>query len=74
MPLRISSIKWIDPLRKARNLIVHGGGEANPLKSAHKIDMHMDFESHRDLTFSKDHPEMVEGDGYSAEVRITYAN
>jgi hypothetical protein len=64
-------IQWIEPLRKARNLIVHKGGEANPLKPADQIDNYMDFENHRDFAFSKKYPRLVEGDGYSAEVRIT---
>jgi hypothetical protein len=64
-------IQWIEPLRKARNLIVHKGGEANPLRPADQIDNYMDFENHRDFKFSKNYPQMVEGDGYSAEIRIT---
>ena len=43
----------------------------NDLKPADRIDIYTDFENHRDLTFSKKYPKMVEGDGYSAEVRIT---
>jgi len=64
-------IQWIEPLRKARNLIIHHGSEANPLKPPDKTPADADVYDHRDLSFSTKYPRMVEGEDYSAEVVIT---
>jgi hypothetical protein len=62
-------IQWIEPLRRARNLIVHNGGLANPIK--YEANEHGGLEPKRDTSFSKRYRKFVEGEDYSAEVRIT---
>lgn len=62
-------IQWIEPLRRARNLIVHNGGEANPIK--YEADEHGALIPKRDTSFSKRYRQFVEGEDYSAEVRVT---
>ena len=64
-------IAFIKGFRRARNLIAHSGGEANPLKSESEIDMTTEFEDMRDTSFSKKCPKFVNGEGYNAEVQIT---
>ena len=62
-------IQWIEPLRRARNLIAHNGGLANPIK--YEANEHGALQPKRDTSFSKRYPQFVEGEGYAAEVRIT---
>jgi hypothetical protein len=62
-------IQWIEPLRRARNLIVHNGGEANPLTYDH--DKEGALVVRRDTSFSKRYRQLVEGEDHAAEVRIT---
>lgn len=64
-------IAFIEPLRRARNLIVHNGGDANPLKPEEEIDADTAYEDLRDLTFSNRYPKYVTGEGSNAEVNIT---
>jgi hypothetical protein len=63
-------IAFIEGFRRARNLIVHSGGEANPLKSGSEIDSTTEFEDMRDTSFSSKYPKFVDGEGYNAEVQI----
>jgi hypothetical protein len=62
-------IQWIEPFRRARNLIVHHGGEANPLK--YDTDKRGATVVTRDTSFSKRYRQLVEGEEHAAEVRIT---
>jgi hypothetical protein len=64
-------IQWVDPLRVARNQIVHKGGEANPPKSLADTDPDAGDAGFYDLTFSKKYKRFVEGKGPLAMVRIT---
>jgi hypothetical protein len=62
-------IQWIEPFRRARNLIVHNGGEANPLTYGHEKKGAPVVT--RDTSFSKRYRQFVEGEDHAAEVRIT---
>jgi len=64
-------IQFIDPLRKARNMIVHKGGEANPPKALEDMELNAGDEGLYDLSFSKKYPQLITGEGYAAEVSIT---
>ena len=64
-------IQWVDPYRRARNRIVHNGGEANPMKPFDEIDINGGDEGMYDLSFSKKYCAFVHGSGFSAEVVVT---
>ena len=64
-------IGWIEPYRRARNRIVHNGGEANVLKPFAEMDSSAGDEGMYDLSFSKRYPAFVSGQGFSAEVVVT---
>ncbi|MCU1247165.1 MAG: hypothetical protein JWQ49_194 [Edaphobacter sp.] len=63
-------IQWIEPLRKARNLVIHNGGQANPLKPQLPNSRNKNVEELRDYSFSKKYRQFVEGKGDSAQVTI----
>jgi hypothetical protein len=62
-------IQWIEPVRRARNLIVHHGGLANPIK--YEANEHGALHPKRDASFSQRYQKFVEGKDHFAEVRIT---
>lgn len=64
-------VGWIEPYRRARNRIVHNGGEANPMKPFEDIDIDLGDEGMYDMSFSKKHCAFVSGSGFSAEVVVT---
>jgi hypothetical protein len=64
-------VAFLDPLREARNMIVHNGAEANKPKRKDKIIVGGGDEGYLDLSFSKNFPQFVDGDGFFARVRIT---
>lgn len=64
-------IQWLERYRRARNLIVHNGGEANILKPFVDMDADAGDAGMYDLSFSKKYPAFVDGSGFSAEVRVT---
>jgi hypothetical protein len=63
-------IQWIEPLRKARNLVIHNGGQANPLKTVADAAKKKGSKELRDYSFSKKYRQFVEGKDFSAQVRI----
>lgn len=63
-------VSFIEPLRLARNLIVHNGGEANKYKHPDDIDLSAGFEDQLDMTFTLARPELVEDEGLWAKVSI----
>lgn len=63
-------VSFIEPLRLARNLIVHNGGEANKDKHPDDIDLSAGIEDQFDMTFSLAHPELIEEEGLWAKVSI----
>jgi hypothetical protein len=75
-------IAFIDPLREVRNQVVHDGGIANPYKllidvqdADSRLDeraITFDFDDLLDLRFSQTYPQFVQGEGSSAEVRVTH--
>jgi hypothetical protein len=54
-------IGWVDRYRRARNLIVHNGGEANIMKPFPEMDMDAGAEGMYDVSFSKNYPAFVNG-------------
>ena len=64
-------IQFIAPLRKARNMLVHKGGEANPRKAFQDRTLNVGDEGLYDLNFSKKYPHLVKGQGYAAEISIS---
>lgn len=64
-------IGWIKPYSRARNHIVHKGGEANPMKPFGEIDVDAGEEGMYDMSFSKKYCAFVSGSGFSAEVVVT---
>lgn len=64
-------IQWIEGFRRARNLIVHYGGEANPVKSGLSNDTSHQTEDPVDRSFSRRYSRFLEGKGFNAQVRIT---
>jgi hypothetical protein len=64
-------IGWIEPYRRARNRIVHNGGQANPMKPFDEIDIDRGDEGMYDVSFSKKYCRFVHGSGFSAEVVVT---
>lgn len=64
-------VGWVEPYRRARNLIVHNGGEANVQKPLAEMDSSAGDEGIYDLSFFKKYPAFVTGEGYSAEVVVT---
>jgi hypothetical protein len=64
-------IQWIEPLRNARNRIVHYGGEANPIKPYTGSDAEASPEVPRDWSFSTKYPLYVDASDWNAEVRVT---
>jgi hypothetical protein len=64
-------IEWIDRYRRARNRIVHNGGEANPMRPFDEIDIDVGDEGIYDTSFSKKYRAFVSGSGFNAEVVVT---
>lgn len=64
-------IGWIEPYRRARNRIVHNGGEANPMKPFKDIDINSGDEGMYDMSFSKKYCAFVSDSGSNAEVVVT---
>jgi hypothetical protein len=65
-------IQFIEPLRNARNMIVHNGGDANEPIPITEIDFSKGDEGYCDPWFSKRYPQFVQDIGsLSARVRIT---
>ncbi len=65
-------IAFIEPMRKARNQIVHNASEANPFKYGVSFDdLGKDEDAYLDLSFSKDCAQYVHGTGMDAEVEIS---
>ena len=64
-------VAFIEPLRHARNKIVHNGGEAHTAKHVDDIALEAGEEGYFDLSFSKAYPQFVDGEGFPAHIRIT---
>ena len=64
-------IAFTEPMQKARNLIVHNGGEANRWIPATIQSLKKGKPPVLDTSFSKDYPQFVQGDGMDAEVRLS---
>ena len=64
-------IGFVDRYRRARNRIVHYGGEANSYLPFDQIAAGAGLEGMFDVNFSKNYPEFVSGNGHNAEVDIT---
>jgi hypothetical protein len=64
-------VAFIEPLRKARNKVVHEGGRANPFKHSSEVNLSLGDEGFLNLNFSKESPELVEGEGSGAQVNIS---
>ncbi len=64
-------IGWIEPYRRARNLIVHNGGEANVQKPLAEMDSSTGDDGIYELSFPKKYPAFVNGEGHRAEVVVT---
>jgi hypothetical protein len=65
-------IQWVEPYRRARNRIVHNGGEANVERHFSEIDPEADFdEGFYDTTFSRECRVFVSGTGSTAQVNVT---
>jgi hypothetical protein len=61
----------VDRYRRARNRIVHNGGEANSYLPFDEIDFEAGLDGMLDLNFSRNYPEFVTGEGNNAEVEVT---
>ena len=66
-------IQWIEGLRRARNLIVHNGGEANPAVPYCEVTADTPFDELWDTSFSSRYPRYVQGQSFNAEVNIPEA-
>ncbi len=66
-----SQVAFVEPMQKARNQIVHDGGEANTLKPLDDSEINGDENGWLDMNFSRDYPEYVEGEEMSAEVNVS---
>jgi hypothetical protein len=64
-------IQFIEPLRSARNMIVHNGGEATPPLPFAAIDPAKGDEGYYDPRCVKKYPKFVEHDGGSPKVNIS---
>lgn len=64
-------IAFVDRYRRARNRIVHNGGEANPYLPFDEVDIEAGSAGWVDESFSKNYAEFVHGEGYNAEIDIT---
>jgi hypothetical protein len=64
-------IQFIDPLRRARNMIVHNGGEANLPISIMEIDLSKGDEGFYDPSFMKKYPQFVDGTGSGAKIVVS---
>ena len=62
---------FLEPLRRARNKIVHEGGRANPFKHSSEVNLVLGDEGFLDMSFSKEVPQLVEGGGSAAQVNIS---
>ena len=63
-------VAFIEPLRLARNKIVHNGGEAHTAKHVDDVVFDAGEEGYFDVSFSKEYPQFVD-DGFPAHIRIT---
>ena len=66
-----SRIAFVDPMRKARNQIVHDGAEANPWNTSTVESLQRGGEPILDTSFSEGYPEFVTGEGWEAEVVVS---
>jgi hypothetical protein len=64
-------IEFIDPLRRARNIVVHAGGEVYKPGVFIGMDTSEIEKEAFDLTFFQDCPHLVEDEGMSGSVHIT---
>jgi hypothetical protein len=64
-------VEFIEPLRRARNQIVHNGGEAHIAKHVDDIVLDAGEEGYFDLSFSKAYPHFVDDERFPARIRIT---
>jgi hypothetical protein len=63
-------IQFVEPLRKARNQIVHNGGDAPDPISISEIDLEKGDEGFYDPKFMKKYPHFVQAEGSTAVVNI----
>jgi len=66
-------IAFVKPMVDVRNRIIHDGGQANRLKTMEESTSGdtLSFEKNLDRWFSNQYPQFVEGEGRSAEVKVS---
>ena len=64
-------VKWLKPLIAARIHIVHNGGEAVKAKPSDQVTEATPFTDHWDHRFLDQFPDFVDGEGFTAKVRVT---
>jgi hypothetical protein len=64
-------IQFVEPLRNARNMIVHNGGDAVRVLPLSEIDPSKEEGGLYDMSFVKNYPQFVTGNGTWAEVTIS---
>ena len=71
LELSASYVDWVERYRRARNRIVHNGGEANLVRPFDEIDIDAGVAGMYDLSFSRKYPTFVNGEGGSAQIVIS---